>query len=80
METPGVKAQRLLEEVYAMRKGRVDVVPQGYHSAKEYAKMWKMGRTNAERCLKELVESGKVTQVRLKQIVKGRITVLSFYG
>lgn len=80
METPCVKAQRLLDEVYAMRKSRVDVIPNGYHSAKEYAKMWKMGRTNAERCLKELVESGKVKQVRLRQIVKGRITMLSFYG
>lgn len=80
METPSVKAQRLLEQVYAMRKGNVDVVPEGYFSANQYANMWKMGRTNTERMLKELVESGKVKQVRLRQIVKGRITVLSFYG
>jgi Fic family protein len=80
METPSVKAQRLLEQVYAMRKGNVDTIPNGYFSANQYAKMWKMGRTNTERFLKELVESGTIKQVRLRQIVKGRITVLSFYG
>jgi hypothetical protein len=39
-----------------------------------------MGRSNTERFIKQLVESGTIKQVRLRQIVKGRITVLSFYG
>lgn len=80
METPSVKAQRLLEQVYAMRKGNVDAIPEGYFSVKQYARMWKMGRSNTERFIKQLVESGTIKQVRLRQIVKGRITVLSFYG
>jgi len=80
METPSVKAQRLLEQVYAMRKGNVDAIPEGYFSVKQYAKMWKMGRSNTERFIKQLVESGTIKQVRLRQIVRGRITVLSFYG
>jgi Fic family protein len=80
METPSVKAQRLLEQVYAIRKGNVDTIPEGYFSVKQYAKMWKMGRSNTERFIKQLVESGTIKQVRLRQIVKGRITVLSFYG
>jgi len=80
METPSVKAQRLLEQVYAMRKGNIDAIPEGYFSVKQYARMWKMGRSNTERFIKQLVESGTIKQVRLRQIVKGRITVLSFYG
>jgi len=79
METPSVKAQRLLEQVYAMRKGNIDAIPEGYFSVKQYARMWKMGRSNTERFIKQLVESGTIKQVRLRQIVKGRITVLSFY-
>lgn len=80
METPAVKAQRLLEEVYRQRKGAVDVVPDGYMSVAQYAKLWKMGRTNTEKIIKEAVQKKLVKVLRLRQVVNGRMRKLNFYG
>jgi len=80
MEKPAVKAQRLLEEVYRQRKGAVDVVPEGYMSVAQYAKLWKMGRTNTEIIIKEAVKKKLVKMVRLRQLAKGRLMKLNFYG
>jgi hypothetical protein len=80
METPSVKAQRLLEEVYRQRKGAVDAVPAGYMSVAQYAKVWKMGRTNTEILLKEAVKKKLVKVVRLRQLAGGRLMKLNFYG
>jgi hypothetical protein len=80
METPAVKAQRLLEEIYRQRKGDVDVVPEGYMSVAQYAKLWKMGRTNTEKIIKEAMKKKLVKVIRLRQVVKGRLTKLNYYG
>lgn len=80
METPAVKAQRLLEEVYRQRKGAVDVVPDGYMTIQQYAKLWKMGRTNTEIIIKEAVQKKLVKVIRLRQVVNGRLMKLNFYG
>ena len=80
METPELKAQRLLEEVYRQRKGAVDEVPAGYMTVKQYAKLWKMGRTNTEVIIKEAVKKKLVKMVRLRQVVGGRLTKLNYYG
>lgn len=80
METSAVKAQRLLDEVHRLRASRVDVIPEGYHTVMEWAGMWKMRRTNAERILKELIEAKKMRSVRLRKVIKGRVTVVTFYG
>lgn len=80
METPSVKAQRLLEEVYRQRKGDVDVVPAGYMTVAQYAKLWKMGRTNTEILLKEAVKKKLVKVVRLRQLAGDRLMKLNFYG
>lgn len=80
METPSVKAQRLLEEVYRQRKGDVDVVPAGYMTVAQYAKLWKMGRTNTEILLKEALKKKLVKMVRLRQLAGGRLMKLNFYG
>jgi hypothetical protein len=80
METPSVKAQRLLEEVYRQRKGDVDVVPAGYMTISQYAKLWKMGRTNTEILMKEAVKKKLVKMIRLRQLAKGRLMKLNFYG
>jgi hypothetical protein len=80
METPAVKAQRLLEEIYRQRKGAVDVVPDGYMSVAQYAKLWKMGRTNTEKIIKEAVKKKLVKTIRLRQLAGGRLMKLNFYG
>ena len=80
METPAVKAQRLLEQLYRQRQGEIDAVPKGYMSVQQYRKLWKMGRSNTERLLKKAVKNKMVKVVRLRQVVNGRIMVLSFYG
>jgi Fic family protein len=80
METPAVKAQRLLEEIYRQRKGAVDVVPEGYMSVAQYAKLWKMGRTNTEKIIKEAVKKKLVKTIRLRQLAGGRLMKLNFYG
>ena len=80
METPAVKAQRLLEEVYRQRKGAVDVVPDGYMSVAQYSKLWKMGRSNTEVIIKEALKKKLVKVVRLRQLVDGRLMKLNFYG
>jgi hypothetical protein len=80
METPSVKAQRLLEEVYRQRKGDVDAVPAGYMTVAQYAKLWKMGRTNTEILLKEALKKKLVKMVRLRQLAGGRLMKLNFYG
>ena len=80
METPAVKAQRLLEEVYRQRKGEVDVVPDGYMSVAQYSKLWKMGRSNTEVIIKEALKKKLVKVIRLRQLVDGRLMKLNFYG
>jgi hypothetical protein len=80
METPELKAQRLLEEVYRQRKGAVDDVPPGFMTIKQYAKLWKMGRTNTEKIMKEAVKKKLVKVIRLRQVLDGRLTKLNFYG
>ena len=80
METPSVKAQRLLEEVYRQRNAAVDKVPAGYMTVQQYAKLWKMGRTNTEIIIKEAVQKKLVKVLRLRQVVRGRMRKLNFYG
>ena len=80
METPSVKAQRLLEEVYRQRKGEVDKVPAGYMTVAQYAKLWKMGRSNTEVIIKEALKKKLVKVIRLRQLVDGRLMKLNFYG
>ena len=80
METPSVKAQRLLDEVYRQRKGAVDVVPAGYMTIAQYAKHWKMGRSNTEVIIKEALKKKLVKVIRLRQLVDGRLMKLNFYG
>jgi len=80
METPALKAQRLLEQLHRQRQNEVDKVPPGYMTIKQYGKLWKMGRSNTERLLKKAVKNKMVKVVRLRQVVEGRITILSFYG
>ena len=80
METPALKAQRLLEEVYRQRKMEVDKVPPGYMTIAQYAKLWKMGRTNTEIIIKEAVKNKLVKMVRLRQVVGNRLSRLNFYG
>jgi len=80
METAAVKAQRLLEEVYRQRKGAVDKIPPGYMTVAQYAKIWKMGRTNTEMIIKEAVKNKLVKMVRLRQVVGNRLSRLNFYG
>jgi hypothetical protein len=80
METPAVKAQRLLEEVYRQRKGAVDKVPPGYMTVAQYAKLWKMGRTNTEIIIKEAVKNKLVKMIRLRQLAGNRLMKINFYG
>ena len=80
METPAVKAQRLLDEVYRQRKMEVDKVPPGYMTIQQYAKLWKMGRTNTEIIIKEAVKKKLVKVIRLRQVVGNRLSKLNFYG
>ena len=80
METPSVKAQRLLEEVYRQRKGDVDKVPAGYMTIAQYAKLWKMGRTNTEKIIKEAMKKKLIKMIRLRQLAGGRLMKLNFYG
>ena len=80
METTAVKAQRLLEEVYRQRKGAVDKVPPGYMTVAQYAKIWKMGRTNTEIIIKEAVKNKLVKMIRLRQLAGNRLMKINFYG
>jgi hypothetical protein len=80
METPAVKAQRLLEEVYRQRKGAVDKVPPGYMTVAQYAKLWKMGRTNTEIIIKEAVKNKLVKMIRLRQLAGNHLMKINFYG
>jgi hypothetical protein len=80
METPAVKAQRLLQEVYRQRKGAVDKVPPGYMTVAQYAKIWKMGRTNTEIIIKEAVKNKLVKMIRLRQLAGNRLMKINFYG
>lgn len=80
METPAVKAQRLLEKLYKQRLGEVDKVPPGYMTIEGYCKAWKMKRTQTDRLLKRAVKDKMVKMVRLRQVLNGRIRTLSFYG
>ena len=80
METTAVKAQRLLQEVYRQRKGAVDKVPPGYMTVAQYAKLWKMGRTNTEIIIKEAVKNKLVKMIRLRQLAGNRLMKINFYG
>jgi hypothetical protein len=58
----------------------VDAVPAGYMTIAQYAKLWKMGRTNTEILMKEAVKKKLVKMIRLRQLAKGRLMKLNFYG
>ena len=80
METPAVKAQRLLEKLYKQRLGEVDKIPPGFMSLEGYSKAWKMKRTQTDRLLKRAVKSKMIKVVRLRQVTNGKLRYLSFYG
>ena len=80
METTAVKAQRLLEEIANLRNRTKQEPPAGYLDVASWAKQFKLQRSQTRRHLNELVKAGKLKAVRLRREVKGRITIITFYG
>jgi hypothetical protein len=80
METPAVKAQRLLEQLHKAKKNEEDDVPFGYLCVKGWGKLWKMGRTNTERNIKMLVKRKLLKCIRLRRFIGNKIHVINFYG
>jgi predicted ArsR family transcriptional regulator len=80
METTAVKAQRLLEEIANLRNMTKQEPPAGYLDVTGWAKQFDLKKSQTRRHLTELVKAGKLKAVRLRREVKGRITMVTFYG
>lgn len=80
METTAVKAQRLLEEIARMRVRAVEKPPEGYLDVEGWSKQFKLKRSQTRRHLNALVKAGKLKSVRVRQEIKGRIQMVTFYG
>jgi predicted ArsR family transcriptional regulator len=80
METTAVKAQRLLEEIANLRNRTKQEPPAGYLDVAGWAKHFGLQRSQTRRHLNQLVKAGKLKSVRLRREVKGRITMITFYG
>lgn len=80
METPALKAQRMLEELAKSRAGMADKVPDGYYDVKGWMDLWKMERSQVRLNLKTLVKRKKLKAVRLRVFRGGKIVGVTFYG
>ena len=80
METPSVKAQRLLEELAKTRAGLADKVPDGYYDVHGWMKLWNMQRSQVRLNLQTLVKRKKLNAVRLRVFRGGKIVGVTFYG
>ena len=79
METPEVKAQRLLDDLYNKLNGQSEKVPEDYHSINEWAKMMKRPRRSMEYTMKRALKLGIVDRKYFRIIVKGRFRKTAFY-
>jgi len=80
METPAVKAQRLLEQLYRVRQGQEDKVPKGFMSIAEFQKHWKLERSQTRLNVMKLMKAGQLKEVTLRRFVGGKICVVKYYG
>lgn len=80
METPAVKAQRLLEELAKSRAVMADKVPDGYYDVAGWMKLWGMQRSQVRKNLQTLVKRNKLKAVRLRAFRGGKIVGVTFYG
>ena len=80
METPAVKAQRLLEQLYRVRQGQEDKVPKGYLSIEDLMKHWGLKRSQTRLNVLKLVKAGQLKEVTLRRFVGKKIRVVNYYG
>lgn len=80
METPAVKAQRLLEQLYRVRQGQEDKVPKGYLSIEDFMRHWGLKRSQTRLNVLKLVKAGQLKEVTLRRFVGKKICVVNYYG
>ena len=80
METPEVKAQRLLEEMAKVRRGEQDPIPPGFLTIEHYAKLWKLKRSQARLMILKLEKANKVKRLVLRRFVNSKNCRLFYFG
>jgi len=79
METPEVKAQRLLESYYNMKQGQEDATPEGYVSIDQIMKVHDCCRAQVFRMMKRLEREGKVHRIALRKMRNNRLVIVTYF-
>ncbi len=79
METPEVKAQRLLESYFNMKQDKEDDTPEGYVSIDEIMAVHRCCRAQVFRMMGRLEKQGKVHRIKLRKFKGKRIQVVTYF-
>jgi hypothetical protein len=79
METPEVKAQRLLEQYYNLKEKREEETPDGYMSIEQLMKAFKCTRGQVFRMMRKLENAGKVHRILLRKARNKRFTKVTYF-
>ena len=79
METPEVKAQRLLDSYYNMKQGQEDATPEGFVSVDEIMKVQDCCRAQVFRIMARLEKQGKVQRIQLRKMRNNRLVVVTYF-
>lgn len=79
METPEVKAQRLLDAYYNMKEGQEDPTPEGYVSIEQIMQVQGCCRAQVFRMMKRLEKLGKVHRLALRKMRGTRLTIVTYF-
>lgn len=79
METPEVKAQRLLESYFNMKQDKEDETPDGYVSIDEIMAVHRCCRAQVFRMMGRLEKQGKVHRIKLRKFRLNRIQVVTYF-
>ena len=79
METPEVKAQRLLEAYFNMKHDQEDPTPEGYVSIDELMAVHGCCRAQVFRMMGRLEKQGKVHRIKLRKFRVNRIQVVTYF-
>jgi Fic family protein len=80
MESPSVKAQRLLNALYERELRRSEPIPEGYMDAIGWGKEFKITRQNAKKRLERLFKAGLLKKVLIKRWTKSGYKNIAHYG
>jgi len=80
MESPSVKAQRLLNELFKLQLRESDPVPPGFMDSIAWGKEFKLTRQNAKKRLEKMVKVGLIKKITLRRWTRIGYKKIDHYG